>query len=68
MLVVDDSRTSVKVRCPACGTEQILQRFVSRLATGRERCEPEAGQWLPCRACQEWSPIEVGSATAVGRC
>jgi hypothetical protein len=64
VLVINDTTASVEVQCPACGAKQTLPRFVTRQDTGRERCEPDLGQWLPCRVCQEWSPIEPAVATA----
>jgi uncharacterized protein YbaR (Trm112 family) len=64
MLVISDTRTCVRLACPACGAEQTLARFTSRREDGRERSEPDEGQWLPCPVCQEWSPVEQREVAA----
>jgi hypothetical protein len=58
MLVTGRNQSFVEARCPRCGTQERFERFTSRLADGRVRTEPANGQWLPCHACGEWSPLE----------
>ena len=65
MLITGRKHPFVQVRCPRCGTEQAFPRFTSRLADGRVRAEPEDGQWLPCHACGDWSPLEEREPEAV---
>jgi uncharacterized protein YbaR (Trm112 family) len=66
MRVISDDGGYVRLACPACGAQRTVGRFKSRLASGRERYEPEEGQWLPCQVCQEWSPVEhEDAATAL---
>jgi len=67
MLVTERKRSIVEVRCPRCGTEQAFPRFTSRLADGRVRTEPDEGQWLPCHACGDWSPLEDQEHEAVAQ-
>ena len=66
MRVISDDGGFIRLACPACGSQRTLTRFRSRQLNGRERVEPEQGQWLPCPVCQEWSPVEGPDvATAV---
>ena len=58
-LLIDDTATDVRIRCPRCGAEQTVPRWTTRKASGRVRNEPVGGQWLPCHVCQDWSPLEA---------
>jgi hypothetical protein len=44
-------------RCEACGTEQLLHRFLSYQMFGLPRYVPYEGQWIQCQACQDWNPF-----------
>jgi hypothetical protein len=54
VILLSDNAGSVRVECNACGARQTLRRFRNR----RMRNEPEQGQWLQCRICSDWSPLE----------
>ena len=59
VILISDNAGTVRYECNACGAQQTMRRFVSRPLTGRTRDEPERGQWLQCRICGDWSPLEV---------
>ena len=55
----------VQMQCEACGAEQTARRFTSYPMFGRPRCEPYEGQWIQCKACADWSPLEQHAAVPV---
>jgi predicted RNA-binding Zn-ribbon protein involved in translation (DUF1610 family) len=59
MILISDNSGAVRFECNACGAQQTMRRFTSRPVTGRTRDEPEAGQWLRCSTCGDWSPLET---------
>jgi len=58
VILIADRAGAVRYECEACGAQHSMKRFKSRPITGGERCEPEEGQWLRCRVCGDWSPLE----------
>ena len=59
VLVLSQTPTAVELQCSGCGARHTVERFRTESVSGRVRCEPELGQWLPCPACQDWSPVEA---------
>ncbi len=62
VILISDNAGTVRYECNACGAQQTMRRFISRPLTGGSREEPEPGQWLQCRICSDWSPLEDRSA------
>ena len=65
MRAISSAGEWTRCECEACGTEQVLRRFVSYQMFGLPRYVPYEGQWVQCQACQDWNPLVSAAEPAL---